>query len=168
MIFEGELWLPVVGYEGLYDVSNLGRVRGLDRFRSDGIPCKGRILRPGPQRKGYLTVALCDAAGRPRSARVHQLVLAAFVGPCPVGMDVLHRNDIPGDNRLANLYYGTPSQNAQEARRNRRMTINAAPACPCGHLFTADEAVYRDPNNGLRSCAECRSTWRERHAIYAA
>lgn len=160
-----EQWLPVAGYEGLYEVSDLGRVKSLHRPRLRGGFWPERILRPGPQRKGYLTVSLCDRFGQRKSSRVHRLVLAAFVGPCPNGMDVLHRNDVPGDNRLVNLYYGTRSENQRDALANGRRGMDLAEACACGHVF-GDEPLYRDPNNGLRACAGCRASWMDRHLIY--
>lgn len=165
MPFESESWLPAVGYEGLYEVSDLGRVRSLPRVRRNGNPLSGRILRPGPQRRGYLTVALTGRDGVVRSRRVHQLVLAAFVGMRPEGMAVLHRNDVPGDNRLVNLYYGSRLENFVDARCNGRQGMDRAAACSCGHVF-CDEPIYRDPNNGLRACAGCRSSWMDRHLVY--
>lgn len=161
-----EIWLPVVGYEGMYEVSSYGRVQSLSRFKSNGVWQEGRILRPGPQRRGYLTVSLCDAKGAIRSFKVHLLVLEAFVGAKPKGLMVCHRNDIPGDNALVNLYYGTAAQNLRDATKNGRWGLTDAPRCACGHEFVI-EPVYRDPNNGLRACADCRASWRERHPIYA-
>jgi len=51
------------------------------------------------------------AIGRGNSRLVHQLVLEAFKGPCPPGMECLHKNHTPGDNKLSNLKYGTRSEN---------------------------------------------------------
>ncbi|MDR3471571.1 MAG: NUMOD4 motif-containing HNH endonuclease [Devosia sp.] len=122
-----ERWLPVVGHEGAYEVSDLGRVRSLDR----AIPykkidqysgrlidvvkhVKGKVLRPGRKPSGHLSVAI----GKHNSRQVHQLVLEAFVGPCPPGLESLHKNDISHDNRLANLSWGSRSQNILDAIRN--------------------------------------------------
>lgn len=160
-----ETWLPVVGYEKFYVVSDWGRVHSFSRTRRNGRFTQGVMLRPGPQRKGYLTVSLCDGDSI-RSGRVHQLVMAAFVGPMPTGLEVLHRNDIPGDNRLSNLYYGTRAENCAEARRNKKHGLRAAPLCTCGEEVDS-EVFYCDPNTGRRACADCRATWRERHPIYA-
>lgn len=119
-----ERWLPVVGHEGAYEVSDQGRVRSLDR----AIPyqkidqysgrlidvvkhVKGQILRPGPTASGHVTVGL----GRRNSRLVHQLVLEAFVGPRPTGMESLHRNGIANDNKLPNLHWGTRSENLLDA-----------------------------------------------------
>ena len=65
------------------------------------------MLRPGATRSGHLSVAI----GKNNSCAVHQLVMQAFVGPCPDGCEVLHLNHNPADNRLVNLKYGTRSEN---------------------------------------------------------
>lgn len=124
-----ERWLPVVGFEAMYEVSDLGQVRSLDRIlpyeRTDQYSGrilsvqrkrKGQLLRPGRKSSGHLSVAL----GRGRSVDVHILVLTAFVGRCPDGYEALHDNDIPSDNRLANLRWGTRSENLHDAIRNGR------------------------------------------------
>lgn len=117
-----EKWLPVVGYEGSYEVSDAGRVRSLDRIErhTKRIPrhvtvvrrLKGRLLRPGMKGDGHVTVCLGRKSG---SLQVHFLVLTAFVGPCPDGMECLHGNGIPDDNRLTNLSWGTRTQNLLDA-----------------------------------------------------
>lgn len=110
-----EQWRDVPGFEGRYQVSDMGRVRSLDRFvrvvpprgAETVRPVRGRILRPGPSNSGHLSVVL----GRGNTRAVHQLVMLAFIGPPPAGHEVLHRNHQPADNRLANLKYGTRSEN---------------------------------------------------------
>lgn len=70
------------------------------------------------KRKGdrHLYVDLFSSTpGKPRRFFVHQLVMIAFVGPCPDGMEVLHKNGIAEDNRLANLRYGTRKENVADA-----------------------------------------------------
>lgn len=110
----GERWLPVVGWEGLYDVSDLGRVRSESRL---GHP--GRTLKPFTSGQyGYLAVKLCRDGGGV-TAYVHQLVAQAFVGPCPPGQQVRHGPGRYLDNRLANLCYGTPAEDAEDKVRDR-------------------------------------------------
>lgn len=112
---EPENWKPVVGHEGAYEVSDLGRVRSLERrvrlvTRQAGETTRRvpeRVLRPGATQSGHLSVAI----GKNNSRAVHQIVMQAFVGPCPDGCEVLHLNHDPADNRLANLRYGTRSEN---------------------------------------------------------
>lgn len=119
-----ELWRPVVGYEGLYEVSDQGRVKSLPRRRRNGGIIKERILRTAgnPYQLATFTV------DRKRTAkRVHQLVAEAFLGPAPSGMIVLHGPGGKGDNRLENLSYGTYSDNNKRDRW-RDGTINAGEA----------------------------------------
>jgi hypothetical protein len=111
-----ELWRDIPGYEGRYQVSDHGRVRSVDhrvRLVARGTETtrlvRGRVLKPGPQKSGHLTVAL----GKGNSKQVHAMVLLAFVGPYPAEQEVLHLDDDPTNNRLGNLEYGTRSQNMQ-------------------------------------------------------
>lgn len=103
-----ENWLPVVGYEGYYEVSDQGRVRSLDRVLPDGRFWRGRIMRLSGQR--YKQVLLRKGDGGVMR-RVHSMVLEAFVGPRPPDCEALHGPDGRSDNRLANLRWGTPDDN---------------------------------------------------------
>jgi hypothetical protein len=112
-----ENWRPVVGYEGIYEVSDLGRVRSVDRIEPYmNRRRSGRILRPRPLRKGYLLVGL-KMHGKERGRLVHRLVLDAFVGPCPEGMEARHFPDRdPANCRLDNLQWDTPQRNAADKK----------------------------------------------------
>ena len=94
-----EIWKPVIGYEGVYDVSNMGRVRSLDRvaMRSDGKPCRvtGRLRKTKINGWGYETVVLHEDGTR-TSKMVHHLVLEAFSG---VRHDDHHGHHIDGNPR---------------------------------------------------------------------
>jgi len=96
-----EEWRPIVGYEGLYEVSNLGRVKGLK--------C-GKILKPSPNKNGYLCLHLYNK-GRNRF-RVHRLVLLTFL-PIDEIKEVNHKNHIKTDNRLCNLEWCSRSENVR-------------------------------------------------------
>lgn len=118
-----EIWKAIPGFEGLYEVSDQGRVRSLDRVVACCGPTKGsylskkkgRMLRPGRMPSGHLSVVLGRDAG---SFCVHVLVLLAFRGPCPVGLEVRHRNGVPSDNRLLNLEYATRTRNSQDKKHH--------------------------------------------------
>lgn len=120
-----ERWLPVVGFEGTYEVSDLGRVRSLDRVVRQrhhygammDRHLRGRLMAQTPDTDGYLGVGL-HAGGESLQAKVHRLVLAAFVGPKPEGMQGCHKNGRPSDNRLVNLRYGTPLENTADSFRH--------------------------------------------------
>ena len=113
-----EVWRPVLGYEGFYNVSDLGRVRriappprGGSRPRSpDGI------LSPMPDRRGYLRVNL-KRNGKAQHKFVHVLVIEAFLGPFSPGEETDHKNGIKADNWLANLEKVTPFENTRRAIR---------------------------------------------------
>jgi len=159
-----ERWLPIPGYEGRYDVSDLGRVRSLRSNHGPlSIPtAKHPTLTPSFP---YLVVAL-SVKGRARIWPVHRLVLLAFVGSLPdtkPRMETRHLNGNKLDNRLANLAYGSAVDNKLDAVRHGDNRHAAATHCKRGHPF--DEAnTYRYTNvsgNPSRKCRAC-ATWLNR------
>lgn len=109
-----EIWQPVVGYETLYQVSSLGRVRRM--LNRSGNPLREPlILQLITRQRGYLNVNLWKQ-NRHHSRRVHRVVMAAFIGPVPEGMQVNHRNGIKTDNSLDNLEYVSPAENVRHAK----------------------------------------------------
>lgn len=118
-----EIWKAVEGYEGLYEVSDSGRVRSLDRhiatIRGSRL-CKGRILRPIKNNTGYYQVILAKN-GRARHFLVHRLVAAAFCEH-PEGCDVVnHIDNNPSNNNCTNLEYTTHKGNTFHAIMENRM-----------------------------------------------
>lgn len=129
-----EIWKDIPGYEGKYQASTKGRIRSLD-FEVNGAchytgrpfkrKVKGRVLKPGRHCKtGHVSVVLGRGThGKP----VHQLIMRTFVGDPPEGMEVLHINGDPADNRLANLRYGTRTENIldvfRQGKRWRKLSI---------------------------------------------
>lgn len=129
-----EAWRPVKGYEGLYEVSDCGRVRSLDRyveFQYPGCPesrklSRGRILSPGKTSHGYRSVALYSAEEK-RHHRVNRLVAAAFI-PNPEGKsEVNHKDCDKANDYVSNLEWCTHSENAMHAVANGRCTANTNP-----------------------------------------
>lgn len=113
----GVRYAAVPGFPG-YQVGTDGSVwtcRGRDKLTDDWRRLKEQKVRD------YRFVVLCRGTGtRPKPRYVHHLVLETFVGPCPPGMEALHRNDVQYDNRLTNLKWGTHKQNCELRRRNGR------------------------------------------------
>lgn len=108
-----ERWKKIPGYEDLYQVSDLGRVKSFISWNGTNT----RILKPGQDTHGYFAVNLYRRK-KVKFTYIHQLVLKAFIGPCPDGMECRHLNDNKKDNRLINLAYGTRSDNLLDRTRN--------------------------------------------------
>lgn len=103
-----EIWREIVGYEGLYSVSNLGRVRSLVDRRG---AIREKLLKPVANRKGYFFIILYKARTLKRHS-VHRLVLRAFKRARYIGQDQCrHLNGDPTDNRLFTLAFGTAKEN---------------------------------------------------------
>ena len=104
----GEAWKEIPGFPD-YDVSNMGLVRS----RKHGV----QLLQPVFTHRGrYLSVSLFQN-GKQTKRTIHSLVLEAFIGPRPDGLEICHNDGIRTDNMLANLRYDTPSANAQDQYR---------------------------------------------------
>lgn len=109
-----ENWRPVVGCEMVYEVSDLYRIR---RVVAAHGSVAGRILKPYRDRKGYLAIKL-RVNGRKQTFKVHHLVLLAFVGPRPEGMECRHLDGNKTNNRPENLCWGTGTENVADRLRH--------------------------------------------------
>lgn len=116
-----EVWKPVLGYEGLYEVSNSGRVRAL--FSTSNFHKPGRILKPWLTYNGYCQIHLMRPGEKRKAKCIHTLMLEAFVGPAPEKCEARHLNGIRNDNRPDNLAWGTHKENSEDSRRNGTMAI---------------------------------------------
>ena len=96
-----EIWKPIAGYEGFYEVSSLGRVRSLPRVTASNI-LKGRLLKPNITVYGYQQVKLCKH-GTARQHKVHRLVANAFI-PNPQNFPAINHKDWnTSNNTVENL-----------------------------------------------------------------
>ena len=109
----------VVGYEGRYQVSSMGRVKSLERKDCLGRTIKERILKPNVVHEGYLMVGLC-AGRKPKRLRVHRLVCEAFHENHDNKPQVNHINEDKTDNRACNLEWCTGTENLNHGTRNIR------------------------------------------------
>lgn len=151
-----ERWLPVVGYEGKYEVSDLGLVRSLARQLTDRTGrtqnIKAKLLAFGAQQSGHLSVVL-SSGGQTQSYRVHRLVLAAFAGPCPDGMEACHNDGDPTNNTMTNLRWDTHTNNVGDTISQGRHGRMGKTRCLAGHERTP-ENIYVSPA-GSKSCRVC-------------
>lgn len=122
--YDNEVWIHVRGFEGIYQISNEGRVRSLDRERYCGagktIKLKGGYLLLNKRKDGYRWVTL-RGKSKQRMVLVHHLVLENFVGPRPFGMCCRHRDGNPSNNQLTNLIWGTQKENVNDQRLHGTM-----------------------------------------------
>lgn len=142
-----EEWTAVPGWEGLYEVSDRGRVRSLDRVvpgRHGPTRYKGRILTPAGKKYPIVTLAE-TGAGRRVCRTIHSLVMEGFVGPCPEGLEVCHNDGDGWNNRLDNLRYDTRSENAKDTYRHGRRKLRGEKS-PAAKLT---EAAVKDIRNRI-------------------
>ena len=153
-----EEWRPVLGWEGLYEVSDQGRVRSVDRIVRNRpgvtLTIRGQVLKPRVSKGGYLVVWLYNDGAR-REQPTSRLVCAAWHGPCPPDMECRHLDDDKTNNTPENLCWGTRSENTYDKIRNGRHPMAAKTHCKRGHAF--DEVnTYRNPATGSRRCRKCK------------
>lgn len=117
----GEIWKPIRGYVGLYEVSNYGRIKSLTRFKksSHGSVSKveGRILNLSTSKYSYKQITLHDENGKMKSWRVHRLVAEAFI-PNPYNLpQINHKDSNPANNVVSNLEWCDAKYNNSRQHR---------------------------------------------------
>ena len=143
-------WKPLPDWEQTHLVSDQGEVWSCTRtlVNRNGVKrtWQGRALKPTPNSNGYLRVSVAKADAVP----VAQAVLRAFVGPRPDGHVVMHLDNDPTNNALANLKWGTQAENIQQSSRDRTHKNARKTTCPRGHEY--------DTMNGVgRRCKRCHA-----------
>lgn len=116
-LFDVEVWRPVVGYEDTYVVSNHGRVmRTKDGLNKSNPSLAGTFLKPVLGNTGYFQHAL-HRNGKQKTYQTHKLVMLAFVGRCPSGKEINHKDGVKTNNNLDNLEYVTHTENMRHMDR---------------------------------------------------
>ena len=148
-----EVWRPIVGWEGFYEVSDQGQIRSMPRVASNGQHYPSRIRRQMDHRLGYKLISL-SGGGRRTTLTVQSVVLAAFRGPRPPGYEACHADGDKANNALANLRWDTKEANAHDRDHVHKNNFQANKThCPGGHEYTP-ENTYVNPS-GHRRCRTC-------------
>ena len=116
---EQEIWKDVVGYEGLYKVSNKGNVYSVARKDTIGRKCGGRTLTPRPHPDGYLQVTLYKDGAR-KHKLIHRLVADAFIANPKSFLEVNHLDEVKTNNDLSNLEWCDTRYNTNYGTRTER------------------------------------------------
>lgn len=120
-----ETWKDIRGYEGLYQVSDLGRIRSLERIvnakNNSKSTKKSRILIQEVTVYGYCRVRLFSLDGKAKHYATHRIVAQEFIGNID-GYEINHKNEIKTDNRVENLEIVTSKQNCNYGTRNKRLS----------------------------------------------
>lgn len=159
-----EIWKPVLGYEGCYEVSNHGNVRGVERKVKSKHPKKqklsGKVLRQDTTWQGYKVVRLCKN-GKRKGFGVHRLVALSFVKGYRCGLVVNHIDELKDNNHSCNLEWVTHSKNlkysgvikkSNEVRRRPviKMDLN-------GKLINSFKSISEASKNGFSQAGVCRA-----------
>lgn len=125
---QSEIWKDVPGYSGLYQVSNLGRVKSLARTKpgkhGSFVPVRERILKHNLDKDGYCIVLLCKTAKEHRHFRVHRLVAMAFLNNPENLPEIDHLDGNPANNNVLNLRYSNRKMNGNNPITRKRISIS--------------------------------------------
>ena len=117
-----ETWQDIEGYEGIYQVSDLGNVRSLDRELADGRKLKGRPRKPVPDKDGYSRVVL-NKNGKQGNFPIHRLVAQAFIPNPDNKPEVNHTQGVKTDNRASELEWCTSKENTGHAMKTGLLNL---------------------------------------------
>lgn len=146
-----EIWEDIKGYEGEYQVSNLGQVKSLDSIRTDSIGrekfYKGQVLKQATSKGRKRKIVYVSHKGKQQTIFVHKLVMQAFVGE-PNGLEICHTDGDEGNNELSNLRYDTKSENQIDIYRygskSSQGKLNPDEVAEIRHLLKNTNLYQRD------------------------
>lgn len=153
-----EVWKDIEGYEGLYQVSSLGRIKSLERLDSCGRKIKSRFLKPikTNKRVEYQQVSLCQN-GKVKNYLVHILVAKAFIPNINNYTDINHKDENPSNNTASNLEWCTPAYNNSYGTRIKRMAMTQKNRKDCSKKV----AQYDLQGNLIEIYPSTKEAWRQ-------
>jgi hypothetical protein len=151
-----EQWRPIPGYEGYYEASDQGRIRSVTRsVRYDNGRSRvyrGQVLKPQLGPHGRYTVRV-SRQNKSRCFTVASLVLAAFRGPRPPGMECCHNDGNSTNDRADNLRWDTPSENSYDRVRHGTHASARKTHCPRDHALAPPNLI----GPGKKTKRRCRA-----------
>jgi hypothetical protein len=142
-----EIWKDVLGYEGRYQVSSLGRLKGPRGITEGSVGSRG-----------YIQVCLRKKGDRYGVTKnLHVVVAEAFLGSRPEGMHICHSDGDKNNNKLSNLRYDTAKGNWEDFRKNPSRSNHSITRthCPQGHPLKEPNLMKSQLDRGWRSCLAC-------------
>lgn len=146
---ENEIWKDCKGYENLYQVSNLGRVKSLNKIRinhTGGMWVQQeKILKGKYDGCNYLAVHLKTPSGKDRIERIHRLVAIAFIDNPERKPEVNHKNSVRDDNRVENLEWVTHQENIEHSSQKNHKSKTNILCITTGEVFnTSNDAAKKN------------------------
>ncbi len=150
-----ERWADVLGYEGIYEVSDEGRIRSLPRVVCDGSHRAGRELRSHIASNGYAMVTLCRG-GHEKSQTVHRIVAEAWCVRKNDTDEVCHNDGNRENNAASNLRWDTHRENMRDQVKHGSNARVLRTVCPEGHTLFGQNLRQSELAKGRRSCRACQ------------
>lgn len=150
-----EIWKDIPEYLGLYQVSDLGRVRSFHSWRGEDF----RILKEYYNYHGYMEVSLWKH-GKKKTSEVHRLVAESHIvkPDSNCSYEVLHGPNGKTDNSINNLSWGTRSENMKDTVRDGTNFQANKEECPLGHILFYPNLTKWEFDRGRRKCRACANT----------
>ena len=160
---ENEVWKDVVGFEGLYKVSNKGNVHSVARKDTIGRKCGGRMLKPLSHKVGYLQVQL-HKNGKMKNKYIHRLVAEAFIPNPESFLEINHLDEVKDNNELSNLEWCTREHNNNYGKRTEKVSKKVrAINIKTGEVLTFNSIreAGRKGYSGGHISASCRGVYKD-------
>ena len=164
---ESEVWRDVVGFEGLYKISNKGKLYSVERKNSRGRKCGGRTLKPSRDKNGYIRVTLCENS-KLKNKFIHRLVAEAFVHNPNGYSEINHRDENKKNNCVENLEWCTRKYNMNHGTRTERFARSKSKKVKAVNVETGEvitfNSVKEARNKGYYNISQaCRGVYCSGH-----
>ena len=145
---ESETWMDVVGYEGLYKVSDKGNIYSVERKDSRGIKCGGRTLKSIYNKYGYLRVNLCKN-GEVKAKYIHRIVAQTFIHNQNNFLEINHKDENKTNNIVENLEWCTSKYNANYGTRNENITQTQSKKVKAINIKTGEVLAFNSAKEAI-------------------